>query len=112
MELNLPLLTHAGAERSFTHARDELADPVRLKLPLDLGVKVIVAHAASTGENEGEEDIDRLIAMLETYPNLFADISSMTQINKHRGGVAVVFSAKPDPGADADDQLDRKSLGS
>ena len=45
-------------------------------------MKVIVAHAASTGENEGEEDIDRLIAMLETYPNLFADISSMTQINK------------------------------
>lgn len=82
VELNLPLLTHAGAERSFTHARDELADPVRLRLALDLGVKVIVAHAASTGENEGEEDIDRLIAMLETYPNLYADISSMTQINK------------------------------
>lgn len=82
VELDLPLLTHAGQERSFTHARDELADPVRLKLPLDLGVKVIVAHAASTGENEGEEDIDRLIGMLETYPNLYSDISSMTQINK------------------------------
>jgi hypothetical protein len=47
--LNLPLLTHAGQERSFTHARDELADPVRLKLPLSLGVKVIVAHAAFGG---------------------------------------------------------------
>ena len=82
VELDLPLLTHAGAERSFTHARYELADPVRLKLPLDLGVRVIVAHAASTGENEGEEDIDRLIGMLETYPNLYTDISSMTQINK------------------------------
>ena len=45
IELDLPLLTHAGQERSFTHSRDELADPVRLKLPLDLGVKVIVAHA-------------------------------------------------------------------
>ena len=82
VELDLPLLTHAGQERSFTHARDELADPVRLKLPLDLGVKVIVAHAASTGQNEGEEDIDRLIGMLEAYPNLYSDISSMTQINK------------------------------
>ena len=82
VELDLPLLTHAGQERSFTHARDELADPVRLKVPLDLGVKVIVAHAASTGQNEGEEDIDRLIGMLEAYPNLYSDISSMTQINK------------------------------
>ena len=82
VELDLPLLTHAGQERSFTHARDELADPVRLKLPLDLGVKVIVAHAASTGQNEGQEDIDRLIGMLESYTNLYSDISSMTQINK------------------------------
>ena len=80
--LNLPLLTHAGQERSFTHARDELADPVRLKLPLSLGVKLIVAHAASTGENEGQEDIDRLIRMLDDYPNLYTDISSMTQVNK------------------------------
>ena len=80
--LGLPLLTHAGQERSFTHARDELADPVRLKLPLSLGVTVIVAHAASTGENDGQEDIDRFIRMLGDYPNLYADISSMTQINK------------------------------
>ena len=80
--LGLPLLTHAGRERSFTHARDELADPVRLKLPLSLGVTVIVAHAASTGKNEGQEDIDRLIGMLDDYPNLYTDISSMTQVNK------------------------------
>ena len=80
--LNLPLLTHTGRERSFTHARDELADPVRLKLPLSLGVTVIAAHAASTGKNEGQEDIDRLIGMLDDYPNLYTDISSMTQVNK------------------------------
>ena len=81
-EMKLSLLTHAGQERSFTHARDELADPVRLRLPLSLGVMVIVAHVASTGENEGQEDIDRLIGMLGEYPNLYADISSMTQLNK------------------------------
>ena len=82
VELKLPLLTHAGQERSFTHAQDELADPVRLRLPLSLGVTVIVAHVASTGKNEGQEDIDRLIGMLGDYPNLYADISSMTQVNK------------------------------
>ena len=82
VELDMPLLTHAGQERSFTHARDELSDPVRLKLPLSLGVKVIVAHVASTGKNEGQEDIERLIGMLGDYPNLYSDISSMTQGNK------------------------------
>lgn len=81
-ELNLPLLTHGGQEKSFTYARDELADPVRLKLPLELGVTVIVAHIASTGSNEGQEDFERLLPMFPTYPNLYSEISSLTQANK------------------------------
>lgn len=82
IELELPLLTHTGQERSFTHARDELCDPQRLHLPLRLGVTVIAAHVASTGANEGEEDFARLLPLLEKYPNLYADVSSLTQINK------------------------------
>lgn len=81
-ELNLPLLTHGGREKSFTRARDELADPVRLKLPLEIGVRVIVAHVATTGENEGVEDFQRLLPMFGAYTNLYADISSLTQANK------------------------------
>lgn len=81
-ELDLPLLTHGGQEKSFTHARDELADPVRLKLPLELGVKVIVAHIASTGSNEGQEDFERLLPMFAVYTNLYSEISSLTQANK------------------------------
>ena len=82
VELKLPLLTHAGQERSFTHARDELCDPQRLHLPLKLGVTVIVAHIASTGANEGQRDTDRLAPMMATYTNLFSEISSLTQVNK------------------------------
>jgi len=82
VELKLPLLTHAGQERSFTHARDELCDPQRLHLPLKLGVTVIVAHIASTGSNEGQRDTDRLASMMATYTNLFSEISSLTQVNK------------------------------
>ena len=83
VRLNLPLLSHTGSEKSFTHARDELADPIRLKLPLSLGVKVIAAHVATTGENEGIPDIQRLLQIVDKYPNLYADISSLTQINKY-----------------------------
>lgn len=82
VELKLPLLTHAGQERSFTHARDELCDPQRLHLALKLGVTMIVAHIASTGANAGQRDTDRLAPMMATYTNLYSEISSLTQVNK------------------------------
>lgn len=81
-ELCLPLLTHTGAERSFGHADDDLGDPLRLELPLNLGVTVIAAHIATTGHIDGEEQFERFLRMYESYPNLYADISSLTQINK------------------------------
>ncbi|MEW6602429.1 MAG: amidohydrolase family protein, partial [Nitrospirota bacterium] len=83
-ELGMPLLTHTGDEHSFTRARNELSDPQRLKLPLSLGVTVIAAHMATTGNNGGEENIDRLLPMFDAYLNLYADISSLTQVNKLR----------------------------
>jgi uncharacterized protein len=81
-DLRLPLLTHTGQERSFTRANDTLCDPERLRLPLRLGVTVIAAHIASTGKTAGERDTDRLRRLFADYPNLYADISSLTQLNK------------------------------
>jgi predicted TIM-barrel fold metal-dependent hydrolase len=81
-ELRLPLLVHIGAEHSFTWSKDEFADPARLRLPLSLGVTVIAAHAAWPGRHDGERAVDRLASLMQEYPNLFADISSLTQINK------------------------------
>ena len=81
-ELRLPLLVHTGSEHSFTWSRDEFGDPARLRLPLSLGVTVIAAHAAWPGRHEGQRDVDRLARLMREYPNLYADISSLTQINK------------------------------
>ena len=82
VELELPLLSHAGRERSFADAIDRFGDPARLELPLSMGVTVIAAHIATTGENEGESNFERILPMFERFPNLYADISSLTQINK------------------------------
>ena len=82
IRLDLPLLTHAGQERSFAGANDAYGDPARLHLPLSLGVRVIAAHIATTGETDGEGNFERLLPMFAAYPNLFADISSLTQVNK------------------------------
>lgn len=81
-ELGLPLLTHTGEESSFTWTRDELGDPERLRLPLSLGVTVIAAHAASNGKNHGERNHDRFLRLSREYPNLYADISALTQLNR------------------------------
>ncbi len=81
-ELGIPLLTHTGMENSFAGARDELADPLRLRLPLEQGVTVIAAHIATTGASEGQDNFERILPLFRAYPNLYTDISSLTQINK------------------------------
>jgi uncharacterized protein len=82
VELGLPLLTHAGEERSFAFSNDKYCDPEKLRLPLSLGVHVITAHIASPGEYNGESSADRLARLMREYPYLYADISSLTQLNK------------------------------
>lgn len=81
-ELGLPLLSHTGMEKSFAHARDDLSDPLKLTLPLRHGVTVIAAHLAATGQSEGRDNFERLLPMFAAHPNLYADISSLTQINR------------------------------
>jgi predicted TIM-barrel fold metal-dependent hydrolase len=81
-ELRLPLLTHTGNEESFTRADNSLADPLRLRSALDEGVTVIAAHCASNGVNDGQHNLERLLPLLREYPNLYADISALTQANR------------------------------
>lgn len=89
--LDLPLLTHAGRERAFANARDELGDPARLRYPLELGVTVIAAHVGTDGETGGQPNFERILPLFAEFPNLYADISSLTQINK-LGDLAMVLS--------------------
>lgn len=81
-DLGLPLLTHTGDEHSFTTSENALSDPDRLSLPLDCGVTVIAAHVATNGTNGGQNNFERLLPLFPRYPNLFSDISSLTQLNK------------------------------
>lgn len=78
----IPLLSHTGPERSFTTATDALAAPSRLRLPLEHGVVVIAAHAAAGSESEGFPDLVTLRRLMAEYPNLYADISALTQANR------------------------------
>ena len=93
-EHNMILLSHAGEEQAVEAAEEDqrLGNPLKLRKPLDMGVRVIIAHAASLGTCE---DLDRreakntncfdlfLRVMDETkYAGLvFGDISAMLQFN-------------------------------
>ena len=82
VELDLPLLTHTGREKSFSRADEAFGDPEKLRLPLSLGVTVVAAHIASSEKYHGERGPDRLARLMREYPNLYTDISALTQINK------------------------------
>jgi uncharacterized protein len=81
-ELKLPLLSHTGKEKSFSSAAEELGDPDKLRLPLSLGVTVVAAHIASSESYHGERGPDRLARMMGEFPNLYTDISALTQVNR------------------------------
>ena len=92
---NMVLITHTGDEKA-TEAEEfqHLGNPLYLQLPLDMGVKVVMAHVASLGECQQQEaDIcqpgtpyfDLAIDMMkqDRYKNnLFADVSALTQFNR------------------------------
>ena len=101
--LKLPLVSHAGLERAVlgTETQD-FGNPLRLRRALDAGVRVVVAHCASMGQDrdldkgpngplvDSFELFSRLMALPQYERNLFGDISAMTQINRAGPALASV----------------------
>lgn len=82
VELELPLLVHVGNDSAFGEVNDALGDPRKLALPLEQGVTVIAAHLGTTGAYGGRPSHRQLLSMMEDHTNLYADISSLTQIDR------------------------------
>jgi hypothetical protein len=81
-ELKLPLLSHTGREGAFSRVYESYGDPAKLWLPASLGVTVIAAHIASSERYEGERGPDRLAKLMREHPNVYTDISALTQLDK------------------------------
>ncbi len=101
---DIPLLTHAGGENAVHGAnRQDYGNPLRLRRPLEKGVRVIVAHCASLGRypdlDQGPRGRTRtsfeLFARLMDEPAhehlLLADISAITQTNRAGSPLRTVF---------------------
>jgi mannonate dehydratase len=102
---DLPLITHAGHEAAVAgSARQDYGNPLRLRRALDLGVRVVVAHCASHGDDldhtgKRRASFEIFADMLDTklpgdFGNLYADISAVTQFN--RAEVLQTLLARPE----------------
>ena len=91
--LRMPLISHAGDEKAVHGFGEHLGNPLRLRRPLDAGVRVVVAHCASLGVGQDTDRSDTatlpnfdLFARLMDEPryraNLVGDISAITQGNR------------------------------
>jgi predicted TIM-barrel fold metal-dependent hydrolase len=104
VKLDLPLIVHAGEEGAVAGSEmHDYGNPLRLRRALDAGVRVVVAHCASMGEDrdldKGENGpyvnsfglFERLMNLKSFEGNLFGDISAMTQRNRAGPALATVI---------------------
>ncbi len=93
--LGLALLTHAGEEKAVHGAADHaFGNPLKLRRALDHGVRVVVAHCASLGQDidldrgehgpatESFELFARLMDDSKYFGRIFGDISAIAQVNR------------------------------
>jgi mannonate dehydratase len=101
----IPLLSHAGTELAVQGGNiEDFGNPLRLRRPLDQGVKVLTAHCASLGKgldldsSAGNRYVDNftLFARMMDEPGyegrLFGELSAVTQINRLRNGLETLIT--------------------
>jgi predicted TIM-barrel fold metal-dependent hydrolase len=102
----LPLIIHAGEEKAVPGAgRDDLGNPLLLRAPLERGVRVIAAHAASLGhaldldqtrprKKSCFELFTRLMEERAHADLLLADVSAVFQANRDAAVWRVLLSRR------------------
>lgn len=94
-KFDLPLISHGGEEKAVHGAgKPEFGNVLKLRRPLERGVRVVVAHCASLGADtdldKGAEGpqvpcfdlFERLMASKAFEGRLFGDVSALPQTNR------------------------------
>lgn len=103
---NIPLIAHAGLERAVLgREAHDFGNPLRLRRALDAGVRVVVAHCASMGEDRDLDSgpngpyvesfllFERLMKLPSYQKQLYGDISAMTQVSRAGPALARVIES-------------------
>jgi predicted TIM-barrel fold metal-dependent hydrolase len=102
IERNMVLLTHVGEEQAVESEEDQkLGNPLLFRRPLDMGVTVVMAHAASLGSNEDLDHPGETLSSFELFlrlmdearyeGHLYGEISATTQVNRLPDSLAVLL---------------------
>jgi predicted TIM-barrel fold metal-dependent hydrolase len=76
----IPLLCHASFEHTVPVIDQAFGRPERLRPALECGVTVIAAHCSTAGISHLHEDMGTWLEMIEEYPALYGDLSSMASV--------------------------------
>lgn len=89
--LNMPIITHGGEEKAV-HGVDQplFGNPLRLRRALDAGVRVVVAHCATLGQDVDDDGREvrcfdlfaKLMSENQWRGRLFGDISAIVLRNR------------------------------
>jgi len=90
-DLNMPIITHTGRESAVQGGDQNHGNPLRLRRGLDQGVRIILAHCASDGDDEDFDNGNKRISSLDLFARLmdtpdykvlaYGEISAITLIN-------------------------------
>lgn len=90
-DLNMPIISHTGRESAVQGGDQSFGNPLHMRRALDAGVRVVLAHCASDGEDEDLDNGGKSIKSFElftrlmdtpAYANLvFGEISAVTLFN-------------------------------
>ena len=88
---NMPIICHTGRESAVQGGNQDDANPLKLRRALDAGVRIVLAHCASDGEdidydnnNEKIKSFDLFLRLMDDpkYKHLvFGEISAVTLFN-------------------------------
>ena len=97
VRLNMPIICHTGRESAVQGGNQDDANPLKLRRALDAGVRVVLAHCASDGEdidydngNKRVKSFDLFLRMMDEakYKNLlFGEISAIA-LQNHAWAIA------------------------
>jgi hypothetical protein len=73
----LPFLSHTGGEMTVPVVNRSYQDPRILRRPLELGVKVIAAHASGNSHFFDPNYFGELVRLMDEFPGLYADTSAL-----------------------------------
>lgn len=102
--LKLPIITHTGRESAVQGGNQNHGNPLRLRRALDQGVRVILAHCASDGDDEDLDHGNKRIKSLDLFARLmdtpdyktlaYGEISAITLMN-HAWAIKTILT-RPD----------------